>query len=57
MNEVPFCLLKKVIYVQDSEYKYHIDEDGYGYVNIDGISLVFYVNEYGEILAGSIRFA
>lgn len=57
MNEVPFNLLKKVIYIQDSSYKYYIDEDGYGHTIIDGKSIIFFMNEYGEIVTETIRFA
>lgn len=56
MKEVPFNLIKKVLYVQDSTYKYSIDEDGNGIAMIDGHILLFEVNHYGEIIGDSIRF-
>lgn len=54
---VPFNLLKKVIYIQDSQIPYYIDEDGYGHTIIDGISLEFYMNRFGEILPETINYA
>ncbi len=55
-KEVPFSLMKKTLYIQDSQYPYCIDEDGYGVAIIDGYRIKFYMNEYGEIVADSIEF-
>ncbi len=55
-DDVPFSLLKKVLYIYDSPYEYYIDEDGYGHAIIDDYKLLFYVNSYGEILTDTIRF-
>lgn len=53
--DIPFDIIKKVMYIQDSKYKYHIDEDGNGVAYIDDFEIIFNVNEYGEILIDSIH--
>lgn len=53
---VPFSIIKKIIYIRDSDYDYHIDEDGYGFAIIDNQKIVFFVNEYSEIVTDTIRF-
>ncbi len=53
---VPFCLLKKVIYINDSKFTYWVDKNNYGHTVIDGYSLIFYMNKFGEIIPETIRF-
>jgi len=55
-KEVPFNIMKKILYIQDSNYPYCIDEDGYGLAFIDGQRIKFYMNEYGEIVTYTIEF-
>ena len=54
--DVPFCTIKKILYIRDSSFTYGIDEDGYGLAIIDGERIRFFVDEYGEIDTNSIRY-
>ena len=53
---VPFCIMKKLLYIHDTNYQYVIDENGYGKANIDGHYIEFYQNSYGEIETNSIQY-
>lgn len=53
---VPFYILKKILYIQDSHYVHAIDEDGYGFAIIENKKILFMVNHYGEIDINSIRY-
>lgn len=55
-HEVPFWILKKVIVIHDTGYKYTIDDDGNGIAYIDDHRILFEVNEYGEIIVESIHY-
>ena len=54
MLDTPFNIIKKVLYIQDSEYSYSIDEDGNGVAIIDNQTIRFHQNSYGEIVLESI---
>lgn len=56
IRDVSFCTIKKILYLQDSHYIYSIDEDGYGCAMIDDEKILFFVNEYGEVEPGSIKY-
>ena len=56
IRDVPFCIIKKILYIQDSHYDYSIDEDGYGFAIIANEKILFTVNQYGEIDVNSIRY-
>lgn len=56
MRDVPFCTIKKILYIQDSRYTYSIDEDGYGFAIIENEKILFTVNRYGDINVNSIRY-
>ena len=52
---LPVHVIKDTIFVRESKWKYHIDEDGNGIAYIETYKVAFYVNEYGEILVESIH--
>ena len=56
IRDVPFCIIKKILYIQDTHYVYSIDEDGYGFAIIAGEKILFTVNHYGDIDVNSIRY-
>ena len=56
LRDVPFSTIKKILYIQDSNYIYSIDEDGYGYAIIENEKILFTVNRYCEIDVNSIRY-
>lgn len=56
IRDVPFCTIKKILYIRDSHYDYSIDEDGYGFAIIANEKILFTVNHYGEINVNSIRY-
>lgn len=53
---VPFSIMKKLLYIQETHYPYYIDEDGYGHAIIDNVKINFFVNQYGEIVTDTIRY-
>lgn len=55
-RDVPFCIIKKILYIQDSHYVYSIDEDGYGFAIIADEKILFTVDQYGEINVNSIQY-
>jgi len=56
IRDVPFCTIKKILYIQDSHYIYSIDEDGNGFAIIDEEKILFLVDQYGEIDTDSIKY-
>lgn len=54
--DVPFCIIKKLLYIRETDYFYHIDEDGYGLATIDDHHIEFYINQYGEVCTDTIRY-
>ena len=51
---VPFHIIKKILVIRETKYKYCIDIDGNGVAWIDTYRITFHVNKYGEILIETI---
>jgi hypothetical protein len=55
MNETPYHIIKKVAVIRELNYKYHIDEDGYGVAYIDTLKVEFFVDHYGHVDLCSVK--
>jgi len=55
VDELPFYLLKKVIYIQDSDVKYITSDTGDCTVFLDGYLITFIINSVGLVDQNSIK--
>jgi hypothetical protein len=54
INELPFCVIKKVLYITDSEFHYVL-KDGIAYTFIDGYQITFIIDPTGLVDQNSIK--
>lgn len=54
VDELPFCTLKKVMYIFDSEYSYILKGD-IAYARIDGYEISFIIDSHGIVDPNSIK--
>jgi len=55
VDELPFYLLKKVIYIQDSGTKYTVCDNGRCTIFLDGYHITFIIDPAGLVDQNSIK--
>lgn len=54
VDELPFCTIKKVLYIFDSKYSYILLGD-IAHTSLDGYEISFIIDSYGNVDPKSIK--